>query len=377
VPRDAGGAWSTEAPQPLSLGTYSVRVSQRDSADNVGQSVTTFSVVDGDAPPVTIDTPADGATTSDTTPQISGGAGTAAGDDPSVTVRIRDAGGDAIQELSAPVSGGRWSVTAAPLGEGTYTVRAEQGDSVGNLGVSPESAFTVDTADPPPPDRQAPTFVLAPAEERMSEALAGRLAVVAACASACEVSARVTVSPRAARNLGLGRGSTALGSGTRKLGAAGTGTVGVRFSRRARSALRSRDTATATLRVSVTEGAETLAMSRTISLRRSAGLRRIVARGMRLWALCSESCPLSGKLSVAPREARRMGLRARGSSRIEVASGRVRAPAGAPARLTLRVERAAKKALLRARRVRTLLEAVAGEAPEPRRTASRSMTLRR
>jgi subtilisin-like proprotein convertase family protein len=378
VPRDGAGAWSTEAPQPLAVGTYSVRASQRDSAGNVGESVVRFTVADGDPPAVTIATPADGSSTADATPLISGSAGTAAGDNPSVTVRLRNAGGDSVQELAAPVSGGSWSTTAAPLAEGTYTVRAEQTDAVGNLGLSAPSTFTVDIPDPPPPPGpQAPSFVLAPAEERMADALAGRLTVVAACASACQVSARVTVSPRAARSLGLGGKATALGSGSKRLTEAGNANVGVRLTKRAQTALRRRDAATATLRVTVTEGATTLVLSRTISLRRSIGLRRVVSRGMRLWAVCSKSCPLSGKLSVTAATARRIGLRPRGTARMEVASGRANAQAGTPTRLTLKVRRGAKKAIRNARSVRALLEAVAGTAPSPRRTASRAITLRR
>jgi subtilisin-like proprotein convertase family protein len=377
VPRDGAGSWSTEAPEPLALGTYSVRASQRDSAGNVGESVVTFSVADGDPPDVTIASPADGSSTADATPVISGSAGTAAGDGPSVTVRILDAGGGAVQELAAPVSGGSWSTTAAPLAEGTYTVRAEQSDAVGNRGSSAPATFTVDIPDPPPPGPQAPSFVLAPAEERMADALAGRLTVVAACAAACQVSARVTVSPRAARSLGLGGKATALGSGSKRLTGAGNANVRVRLTKRARAALRRREAASATLRVTVTEGTTTLVLSRTISLRRSIGLRRIVSRGMRLWAVCSKSCPLSGKLSVTAATARRMGLRPRGSARTDVASGRANLPTGSPTRLTLKVRSGAKEALRKARGVRVLLEATAGAAPSPRRTASRAITLRR
>jgi subtilisin-like proprotein convertase family protein len=382
VPRnDTTGAFGTEPSQPLALGSYSLRVSQADSADNVGESEVAFSVVDGEAPSVTIESPASGSSTTDSTPQIAGRAGTAASDAGTVTIRIfggTGTGGAALQTLNVPRDGasGAWSTQPAALADGVYTVRAEQGDSAGNVGMSTPSTFTVDTSGPA--GSEAPTFVLAPAEERLADVLAGRLTAVAACASACRVSARLTVSARAARSLGLGRKSTALGSGSKRLTRAGTASVGIRLEKPARAALRRRGAATATLRTTVTAGTRKLVLSRAISLRRSAGLRRIVSRGLRLWAVCSERCALSGKLSVSAAVARRLGLRPRaGSARMDVAGGRANAPAGSPTRLTLKVHRGARDALRKARRVRTLLEAVAGTAPNQRRTATRAMTLRR
>jgi len=388
VPRDPGsGNWSTAPPAPLGPGPYSVRVTQRDSADNVGESVVAFSVADADAPVVTLDSPANGSTTEDTTPRLAGSAGTAASDDPSVTVRLfrgQGTGGTVEQTLSVPRDGssGAWSADAAPLSEGTYTVQAEQLDSGGNRGVSAPSTFTVSVPDPPPPGDAAATFLLAPAEERLSDALAGRLTVVAACASACEARARLTVSTRAARRLGMTRpagaaAAVSLGSGVRRLTQAGTAALRVRLNRRARAALRGRAVAGVTLRVTLEDGDQSLALRRTVSLRRSAGLRRIAARGLRLWTVGSESGPLRAALSLAPSQARRIGLKANGGARVRVASGRVNAAANKPVRLTLKVRRGAKRALARARRVRALLETVAGTAPAPQRSAKRTLTLRR
>ena len=271
---------------------------------------------------------------------------------------------------------GAWSTTAAPLTEGTWTVRAEQLDSAGNLGASNASVFVVNLPDPPPPE-VAPSFVLAAAEERIADALAGRLSAVAACASACRIDARLTASSRAARSLGLGAKSTVLGKGSRRLAEAGTATAVLRLNKRARSALRRRNTASLSLRLKVSEGGTTLPLSRPISLRRSAGLRRVVAGGLRLWAVCSRQCPLSGKLTLSAKDARRIGLKPRGSKRMQVAGGKATAQARKPARLTLKVRSGAKKAMRKARSVRALLETVAGRAPDPRRKASRTLTLRR
>jgi subtilisin-like proprotein convertase family protein len=374
----AGGRWSTETPQ-LALGSYSVRVSQTDSGGNTGSSpVVNFSVVDLTAPAVTVSSPANGSTTGDTTPQLAGSAGTASGDLPAVTVRIRTTGGGLVQELGTPASGGAWSTQAAALAEGTYTVTAQQSDTSGNVGTSAASTFTVDTPDPKPvtdDEDEAPSFVLAPAEERIADALAGRLTAIAACATACRVDARLSASSRAARSLGLGAKSAALGKGSKRLAGAGTAATIVRLNKRARTALRRRSTAKVSLRVKVTEGGRTLALSRTISLRRSAGLKRIASRGMRMWAVCSERCPLSGKLTLSAKDARRLGLKARGSARMQVASGRTTGTAGKPTRLTLKVRRGAKKALTKARKVSALLEAVAGTAPS--RPVTRRITLRR
>ena len=93
--------------------------------------------------------------------------------------------------------------------------------------------------------------------------------------------------------------------------------------------------------------------------------------------MCSERCPLSGKLTLSAKAARRIGLKPRGSKRMQVASGKATAQAGKPTRLTLKVRPGAKKAMRKADRLRALLETVTGSAPNPRRKVSRALTLRR
>jgi subtilisin-like proprotein convertase family protein len=382
VTRDAGGNWSFTAGLDDSLepGVYTVEVRQPDAAGNPpGVGTSTFTVIeDFVAPSVSVTAPPNGSTIQDTTPPVTGVAGTAEGDEGLVIVKLFSgtlAAGLPAQTLIVPrdEGSGLWSAAPAPLAEGTWTVRAEQLDSANNLGASSPSVFVLDLPDPP----VAPSFVLAPAEERITEALAGRLTAVAGCASACRIDARLTASSRASRNLGLGAKTTVLGKGSKRLSGEGTVAAAVRLNKRARAALRRRGTANVSLRLKLTEGDRTLALSRTISLRRSAGLRRVVSRGLSLWAVCSERCPLSGKLTLSPKNARRIGLKPRGSKRIQVAAGRATGQAGKPARLTLKVRRGAKKAMSRARRVRALLETVAGTAPNARRTVSRALTLRR
>jgi subtilisin-like proprotein convertase family protein len=366
---------------------------------NLGQGAHSFEVrglnADGDAdqtpavrtwtvdtvgPAATIDTPGQGTTVPSQRTTLGGAVGTAPRDLPGVAARIHggtSTAGPVIQTLSPTVSGSRWSApTAADLPEGTYTAYVEQSDSLGNKGTS-TSTFIVDVPDPPPPAKQGPSFVLAPAEERIADALAGRLTVVAGCASACRVDARLTASSRTARTLGLGAKSTVLGKGSKRRAAAGTATATVRLNKQARAALRRKARANVSLRLKVTDGGRTLPLNQTISLRRSAGLRRVASQGLRLWAVCSERCPLNGSLTLSAKEARRIGLRPRGSRRMQVAEGRVTAPAGRPARLTLKVRRGAKKAMSKARRLSALLEATAGAAPNPVTAVKRAVTLRR
>jgi hypothetical protein len=151
----------------------------------------------------------------------------------------------------------------------------------------------------------------------------------------------------------------------------------VRLNKRARAALRRRATANVSLRLKLTDGGRTLSLNRTISLRRSAGLRRVASKGLRFWTVCSELCPLRGSLTLSAKDARRIGLRPRGSGRMQVAAGRATPQAGKPTRLTLKVRSGTKKAMSNARRVSALLEATAGAAPNASSTVSRAITLRR
>jgi hypothetical protein len=212
----------------------------------------------------------------------------------------------------------------------------------------------------------AASFVLAPAEERRSTALGGHYRVLAACASACRASAKLT--------LRIGRRTVTLGSAAKRRSSAGAATVSVRLSKRGRAAVSKRDLVRPKLSVTLTQGTAKLTLKRTISLRAGAGLSRVASRGLKLWAAATRSSPLSASLSVSAAQARRIGLKPGKGKRLTVATGSTTATT-APKLLTLKVRRSARKALARARRVGTLLEAVAGEAPEPLRSAKLSKTL--
>jgi hypothetical protein len=108
-------------------------------------------VSDWVAPIVTLTLPAEGALTNDGTPTLSGAAGTASGDDTTVTVRIYSgatATGTPVQTLTPTRVGASWSTTAATLTSGTYTAQATQSDNLSNTGTSTAHTFTVDTIAP-------------------------------------------------------------------------------------------------------------------------------------------------------------------------------------------------------------------------------------
>jgi hypothetical protein len=74
----AGGAYSVDGTPALDPGTYTAQAQQQDSAGNTGLSqASTFTVLDTVAPTVSLNSPAHGSTTADTTPSFTGIGGTA------------------------------------------------------------------------------------------------------------------------------------------------------------------------------------------------------------------------------------------------------------------------------------------------------------
>ena len=150
----AGGTWSVTPTTDLADGTYTVQAEQSDDSGNLGTSnATTFSITSADLTPpaVAVVSPATGSATSDTTPTISGAAGVASGDLPSVTVKIwrgLSPSGAPLQTLTATASGGSWATDATVLTQSVYTVRAEQSDTSSNIGFSDPQTFTVGTSYP-------------------------------------------------------------------------------------------------------------------------------------------------------------------------------------------------------------------------------------
>ena len=103
--------------------------------------------VDVTPPAVTLTSPADGSSTTDTTPTFAGAAGTAPGDLAPITVKVfagPTATGTPVQTIAtAALTGVVGRRRDAALAPGQYTAIAEQSDESGNLGTSAESTFTV------------------------------------------------------------------------------------------------------------------------------------------------------------------------------------------------------------------------------------------
>jgi major membrane immunogen (membrane-anchored lipoprotein) len=144
-----GATWSYKAPH-LSDGTYTAQAEQSDDAGNKGTSGAVTFTVDTAAPTVTMNPVT--SPTNDSTPTLSGTAGVAAVDHPTVTVTIHEGSltGKVVASGGAPVSSGTgaWSYESPHLTDGTYTAQAAQSDEAGNVGTSSAVSFTVDTTPP-------------------------------------------------------------------------------------------------------------------------------------------------------------------------------------------------------------------------------------
>jgi hypothetical protein len=132
--------------------------------------------IDTTPPHVSISSPANGSSSTNTSQVISGSADTAPHTLPGVTVQLYSGSSIGSQ---APLEGntvqssqGTWSVTFGGLSPGTYTARAEQPDEAGNVGMSEPVTFTITTpAPPPPPPPPTATFKWFPATPIVGETI--------------------------------------------------------------------------------------------------------------------------------------------------------------------------------------------------------------
>lgn len=165
------GTWSAGLGAALPDGTYTVQAEQEGPPElGRGLSQPLEFTVDADPPVVTMVAPANGATVSAGGLQASGSAGVAPGDDPEVTLKLYAGAAVGVSPLETIVvarSGSSWSAPLGGLSPGTYTAQAEQGDDVGNVGLSAPSTFTVaEPAGPPPPSASFSWF---PADPHVGE----------------------------------------------------------------------------------------------------------------------------------------------------------------------------------------------------------------
>ncbi len=158
-----GAEWSYKATK-LADGTYTAQAEQSDDVGNIGKSAAVTFTVDTVGPAVTMN--AVSSPTKNSEPTLSGTAGVAAVDHPTVTVTIHEGTlltGKEVASAGVPVSAGAWSYEAPHLADGTYTAQAAQSDEAGNVGTSSAVTFTVDTTPP------AVTIVAPPAFTNSAE----------------------------------------------------------------------------------------------------------------------------------------------------------------------------------------------------------------
>jgi hypothetical protein len=139
-----GTGWSVQS-SPLAEGTYTAvagQVSSITSEPGLSQPVTF--TIDEAGPAVSLNPVA----SPTKAPSFGGGAGSAAGDLPTVTVTVRNSAEAVVASVPTQASGGAWSYTPGSLPDGAYTVQATQSDEAGNTATSATRSFTVDTTSP-------------------------------------------------------------------------------------------------------------------------------------------------------------------------------------------------------------------------------------
>ncbi|WAC66772.1 Ig-like domain-containing protein [Agrococcus sp. SL85] len=144
VEAESSGAWSLQTVDALAEGAHAVSATATDALGNVSDAATNAFEVDRTAPEAPeIVAPADGSTTNDTTPTVSG-----TGED-GATVEVRM---DGAAIGTVVVEGGSWTLpTVDALAEGAHVVSATQDDAAGNASEAASNAFEVDLTAPDAP----------------------------------------------------------------------------------------------------------------------------------------------------------------------------------------------------------------------------------
>jgi hypothetical protein len=141
------GKWSVVPLPALQKGTYTAQAEQADEAGNHGLSAPSTFTISSGGPVVTL-TPIAGQT-NNASPDLTGSVGLANGE---VTWRVYSgsaAFGAEVSHATVKAIASSWSSgPVAALRDGTYTTIAEESDALGNIGVSNEATFTVDSVAP-------------------------------------------------------------------------------------------------------------------------------------------------------------------------------------------------------------------------------------
>ena len=171
-------SWTVTPAAPLAQGAYTVVTRETDEwldeafvwhekSEETGPVLFT---VDTTPPAPSILSPAPGASYSTSTIPVSGLAGAAPGDLGDVTLQVfagGEAAGSPLETVEAASSGGAWSSDVAGLAPGTYTLRAEQSDTAGNVGLSAPVSITV--LAPAPPASPVASFTWLPSAPHVGE----------------------------------------------------------------------------------------------------------------------------------------------------------------------------------------------------------------
>jgi len=140
VTSDGAGNWSTVQPTPLADGAHSVSATATDDAGNSATDTNNFTI-DATPPTVNVVTPAEGSTTADRTPSLTGTT------DPNTTVVVK-MDGVPIDTIVSDGSGNWSTVQPTNLSDGPHTVTAVATDAAGNSATDSNN-FNVDATAPP------------------------------------------------------------------------------------------------------------------------------------------------------------------------------------------------------------------------------------
>jgi PKD domain-containing protein len=172
TPPFPGSSWFLSPIEGLPEGNYTLQASEERAEGPALQSTPVTFREDQTPPAVALTSPAPAAAIPGASVKVAGSSGTATGDLPGVTVQAfagSDLTAPPVEAIEVQSHAGVWNGTLPGLAPGSYTLRAEQSDSAGNVGVSAAIAVTV--LPPPPLAPPAAAFAWFPASPRVGESV--------------------------------------------------------------------------------------------------------------------------------------------------------------------------------------------------------------